>query len=57
VNAELQLVLAEKEVQEQLATLGFEVWPSKTPAEFAGYVQEQLAHWTDLIKRAGIRPE
>lgn len=57
VNTELQAVLAEKEVQEQLAALGFEVWPSKTPAEFAGYVQDQLAHWTDMIKRAGIRPE
>ncbi|MEK8052749.1 tripartite tricarboxylate transporter substrate binding protein [Ideonella sp. DXS22W] len=57
VNTELQAVLAEKEVQEQLAALGFEVWPSKTPAEFATYVQDQLTHWTDLIKRAGIRPE
>mgnify|MGYP000558926977 CR=1 FL=1 len=50
-------VLAEKDVQEQLSQLGFEVWPSKTPEEFGKYVADQLANWTDLIKRAGIRPE
>jgi tripartite-type tricarboxylate transporter receptor subunit TctC len=57
LNAELLQVLAEKEVQEQLALLGFEVWPSKNPEEFAKYVADQLAHWTALIKQAGIRPE
>lgn len=57
LNAELQQVLAEREVQEQLSQLGFETWPSKEPEEFAKYVADQLAHWTSLIKQAGIRPE
>ncbi len=57
INAEVLQVLAEKDIQEQLAQLGFEVWPSRTPEEFAKYVADQLANWTDLIKRAGIRPE
>ncbi|MFD0669420.1 Bug family tripartite tricarboxylate transporter substrate binding protein [Ramlibacter sp. MAHUQ-53] len=57
LNAEVLQVLAEKEVQDQLSQLGFEVWPSKTPEEFTKYVADQLANWTDLIKRAGIRPE
>lgn len=57
LNADILQVLAEKEVLEQLAQLGFEVWPSKTPDEFAQYVADQLAHWTELIKQAGIRPE
>lgn len=57
LNTEILQVLAEKEVQEQLALLGFEVWPSRNPDEFARYVAEQLAHWTALIKQAGIRPE
>lgn len=57
INAEVLQVLGEKDVQDQLAQLGFEVWPSKTPEEFAKYVSDQLANWTDLIKRAGIRPE
>jgi len=44
-------------VQERLANIGFEVWPSKSPEEFAKYVGDQLALWTRLIKEAGIRPE
>lgn len=57
LDAELRQVLAEKEVQEQLAQLGFEVWPSSGPDDFAKYVTDQLAHWTALIKQAGIRQE
>lgn len=57
LNAEILQVLAEKDVQEQLAQLGFETWPSKTPDEFAKYVADQLAHWTTLIQQAGIRAQ
>ncbi|SEA51508.1 tripartite tricarboxylate transporter substrate binding protein [Variovorax sp. YR216] len=57
LDAEFRQVLAEKEVQEQLAQLGFEVWPSSGPDEFAKYVADQLAHWTSLIRQAGIRQE
>lgn len=57
LNTEIQQVLAQKEVQEQLAQLGFEVWPSRTPDEFASYVAGQLAHWTTLIRQAGIRSQ
>ena len=57
LNAEVLAVLAEKDVQEKLANIGFEVWPSKSPEEFTRYVAEQLALWTRLIKDAGIQPE
>ena len=57
LNMELQEVLADKEVQKALSQLGFETWPTKTPEEFAKYVAEQLAHWSTLIKQAGINPE
>ena len=57
INAETQAVLAEKDVQDKLANIGFEVWPSKSPEEFAKYVADQLAYWTKLIKQAGIQPE
>jgi tripartite-type tricarboxylate transporter receptor subunit TctC len=57
INAELQTVLADKEVQEKLAQIGFEVWPSKTPDEFTQYVADQLNHWSAMIKQAGIKPE
>ena len=54
LNAELQVVLADKAVQEHLAQIGFEVSPTKTPEAFAKYVANQLAHWTSLIQQAGI---
>jgi tripartite-type tricarboxylate transporter receptor subunit TctC len=57
LNAELQVVLADKEVQDKLAGIGFEVWPTRTPEEFQKYVADQLQHWTTLIKQAGIKPE
>lgn len=50
-------MLADKEVQEKLAQIGFEVWPSKTPDEFTQYVADQLNHWSAMIKQAGIKPE
>lgn len=57
LNNELQQILADREVQDKLAQLGFEVWPSKTPEEFAKYVNDQLLNWTALIRQAGIKPE
>lgn len=57
INAELQVVLADKEVQDKLAAIGFQISPSRTPDEFTKYVADQLAHWTTLIKQSGIQPE
>jgi tripartite-type tricarboxylate transporter receptor subunit TctC len=57
ISTEVQAVLADKDVQEKLAAAGFEVWPSKSPEEFARYVADQLALWTRLIKNAGIEPQ
>ena len=57
INKEVLAVLAEKDVQEKLAATGFEVNPSKSPEEFRKYVADQLAHWSHMIKAAGIKPE
>jgi tripartite-type tricarboxylate transporter receptor subunit TctC len=57
LGGELRAVVADKDTQEKLLQLGFQVWPSESPAEFAHYVSEQLTHWTSLIKQAGIKPE
>ena len=57
LNAELKTVMADREVQDKLLQLGFQPWPSKTPQEFAQYVNDQLRHWSALIKQAGIKPE
>jgi tripartite-type tricarboxylate transporter receptor subunit TctC len=54
---EVQAILGEKDVQEKLANIGFEVAPSKSPEEFTRFVSEQLALWTRLIKQANIQPE
>jgi tripartite-type tricarboxylate transporter receptor subunit TctC len=57
LNTEILAVLADKGVQEQLLQVGFEVWPSNSPDEFAKYMNEQLNHWGSLAKQAGIQPE
>jgi tripartite-type tricarboxylate transporter receptor subunit TctC len=54
INTALQAVLADEAVQKQLEQIGFEVWPTKTPQEFAQYVSEQLAYWGRLVKQAEI---
>lgn len=57
INTALQVVLADGQIRQQLAQIGFEIWPTRTPQEFAGYVQEQLAHWGRLVRQAGIEPQ
>ena len=57
LSNEVQAILAEKDVQEKLSNIGFEVSPSRSPEEFTKYVGDQLALWTRLIKQANIQPE
>lgn len=57
LNLDVQAVLADADVRDALRKLGFEIWPSASPEEFARYVSDQLAHWGQLIRQAGIRPE
>lgn len=57
LHAEIVAVLADKEVKEKLAGLGFLITPSKSPQEFEKYVSTQLKHWENLVRQAGIRPE
>ena len=55
--ADLKTVLADKEVKESLAKMGIAVRPSQSPAEFAAFMEQQLAKWTQLNAQAGIKPE
>jgi tripartite-type tricarboxylate transporter receptor subunit TctC len=57
INNEVQAIVAEKDVRDRLALIGFEVRPSKSPAEFQKYLNDELARWTHMIKAAGIKPE
>ncbi|GAO22461.1 cupin 2 barrel domain-containing protein [Alicycliphilus sp. B1] len=55
LNTELQAVLADKDLQDKLAQIGFQVWPSKTPRN-SPIRGRQLTHWRTLIQQAGIQP-
>lgn len=57
LNKEILAALAMKDTRDRLAQLGFEVGPSSSPEAFGKYVAEQLAHWTFLIRQAGIEAE
>lgn len=57
LNQALLAALADSGVKAQLRQIGFEIWPSQSPDEFARYVADQLAHWTSLVKQAGIEPQ
>ena len=57
IDRNVQEILREKEVQDKLELIGFEVKPSKNPEAFRKYVGDQLAHWTQMVKAAGIKPE
>jgi len=48
--------LKDPETQKRLADLGVEI-VSDSPAEFAAYIKSELAKWTQVIKRGGIKPE
>lgn len=57
LNAAIQESLKDKDVQAKLAQLGFVIWPSKNPQDFAQYVSDQMAYWGKLIIQSGIKSE
>ncbi len=56
LNAEVRKILANPQVKEQIAKVGFETF-SSTPEELGDFVKVQLTKWTKMIKDAGIDPE
>ena len=57
INAEMQAVFADKDFQGRIAATGFELDPTKTPEEFAKYVNFQLKHWGEMLRNAGVKPQ
>jgi tripartite-type tricarboxylate transporter receptor subunit TctC len=57
INTEMQAVFADKDFQTKIAATGFELDPTKTPEEFAKYVDYQLKHWGGMLRNAGVKPQ
>ncbi len=57
INTEMQAVFADKDFQAKIAATGFELDPTKTPEEFAKYVDYQLKHWGEMLRNAGVKPQ
>ncbi len=56
LNADLNSVLANTEVQERIAKIGMQVAPGK-PEELAATLRADLARWTRVVREANIKLE
>ena len=54
LNSDLRKVLAQAELQRQLADQGYEPL-SGTPEAFDAYIQSEIAKWTRVVKSAGLK--
>jgi len=57
MHAAIAKGLNTKEVQDKFAAIGASVHPSKSPAEFAGYIQSEYERWGKVIKAADVKAE
>jgi tripartite-type tricarboxylate transporter receptor subunit TctC len=55
LNREIVRILAQPDMKERLAALGFDPIGS-TPDQFAARIKSELAMWTKVIRAAGIKP-
>ena len=56
LHREITAAVAPPDVQERLATLGFET-QSLTPQEFGAFLQSEIPKWANVIKTAGLKPQ
>ena len=56
VSDAVHAVLATRELQDKLSTIGFDIAPM-APDAFGPYVREQISTWGRLIQESGIKPE
>ena len=57
LNKEINAAVADDTIKTRLADLGGVVMAPNSPAEFAEFIAENAAKWTQVIKVAGIKPE
>ena len=55
LNREIVHILAQPDMKQRLATLGFDP-VGGTPDEFAARIKSELATWSKVIRAAGIKP-
>ncbi len=55
LNREIVKILAQPDMKERLAMLGFDPIGS-TPEQFAARIKSELATWSKVIREAGIKP-
>lgn len=56
INGAVNEVLNEPQVKQRLSALGFEPEPT-TPEAFGSFIRQQMKHYAEIIKNAGIKPE
>ncbi len=56
LSAELAKAVNAADVRDKLLALGIEPVGS-TPAEFTDHLNNEIARWTPIIQRAGIKPD
>jgi tripartite-type tricarboxylate transporter receptor subunit TctC len=56
LHREITAAVAPPEMQERLATLGFET-QSLTPQEFGAFLQSEIPKWANVIRTAGLKPQ
>ena len=57
MHAAIAKGLNTKEVQDKFAAIGASVHPSKSPAEFSGYIKSEYERWGKVIKAADVKAE
>jgi len=56
LNAQIRAMLDAPQVRQRLISQGADP-ASNTPEQFAAFVESEKAHWSKVVKDAGIQPE
>jgi tripartite-type tricarboxylate transporter receptor subunit TctC len=56
ISAEMKKIVASKDYQQRLDTIGMIPDKDRSPDEVNGYIRSEIAKWAKVIKDAGIKP-
>lgn len=54
---EMTRIMKREDVQQKLLALGVELPSISTPKQMADFIKQDVSHWADLMKIAGVTPE